>query len=111
MAQVELATPGRAGGVSPLFESQQGADAVRSPVPLLLFEQVSKWYGTVLALNQVTPCWTMPKNWSTRPVRVPPRTLKRNLNLAPGATVPVTATMRVGEIQLGSCSGLAWRAG
>jgi ABC-2 type transport system ATP-binding protein len=54
MAQVELATPGRAGGVSPLFESQQGADAVRSPVPLLLFEQVSKWYGTVLALNQVT---------------------------------------------------------
>src|ERR1700743_1500107 len=22
--------------------------------PLLLFEQVSKWYGTVLALNQVT---------------------------------------------------------
>src|SRR5688572_11745918 len=24
------------------------------PAPLLLFEQVSKWYGTVLALNQVT---------------------------------------------------------
>jgi ABC-2 type transport system ATP-binding protein len=55
MAQVELATPGRAGGVSPLFESQQGAGAPRLPsVPLLLFEQVSKWYGTVLALNQVT---------------------------------------------------------
>jgi ABC-2 type transport system ATP-binding protein len=50
----------RAGGVSPLFESQpqqQGANAPRSPsdaVPLLLFEQVSKWYGSVLALNQVT---------------------------------------------------------
>src|ERR1700710_151781 len=25
-----------------------------SSPPLLLFEQVSKWYGTVLALNQVT---------------------------------------------------------
>ena len=24
------------------------------PLPLLLFEQVSKWYGPVLALNQVT---------------------------------------------------------
>ena len=28
--------------------------APRSSLPLLLFEQVSKWYGTVLALNQVT---------------------------------------------------------
>src|SRR6266511_2745591 len=51
---------GRAGGVSPLLEPvpnraaqvEQGAYATRSP--LLLFEQVSKWYGTVLALNQVT---------------------------------------------------------
>src|SRR4051812_49581594 len=25
-----------------------------SPAPVLLFEQVSKWYGNVLALNQVT---------------------------------------------------------
>jgi ABC-2 type transport system ATP-binding protein len=35
----------------------RGADAPRSPEadsPLLLFEHVSKWYGTVLALNQVT---------------------------------------------------------
>jgi len=45
----------RAGGVSPLIHSQnQGADAPRSPEPLLLFEQASKWYGSVLALNQVT---------------------------------------------------------
>jgi ABC-2 type transport system ATP-binding protein len=28
--------------------------AERSDAPLLLFERVSKWYGTVLALNQVT---------------------------------------------------------
>src|SRR5437867_11933458 len=55
----------RAGGVSPPSEDQtyspsptpRGADASRSPeddAPLLLFEHVSKWYGTVLALNQVT---------------------------------------------------------
>src|SRR5207237_4648630 len=51
------------GGVSPLLEPvangavhvEQGAHAPRSPEqPLLLFEHVSKWYGTVLALNQVT---------------------------------------------------------
>jgi ABC-2 type transport system ATP-binding protein len=30
------------------------ADSTSSREPLLLFEQVSKWYGTVLALNQVT---------------------------------------------------------
>jgi ABC-2 type transport system ATP-binding protein len=37
--------------------SEPGAHAPRSPsesAPLLLFEHVSKWYGTVLALNQVT---------------------------------------------------------
>jgi ABC-2 type transport system ATP-binding protein len=53
---------GRAGGVSPLlapgangYVAQQGPDTPRSPAePLLLFDRVSKWYGTVLALNQVT---------------------------------------------------------
>ena len=57
MRNAELQTePRRAGGVSPLIPIHQGADAPRSPdtVPLLLFEHVSKWYGTVLALNQVT---------------------------------------------------------
>ena len=48
----------RAGGVNPpvldLIQNQ-GVQAPRTPSePLLLFEQVSKWYGTVLALNQVT---------------------------------------------------------
>ena len=54
---MELETDSRrAGGVSPLLVGEkQGADAPRSPAePLLLFEHVSKWYGTVLALNQVT---------------------------------------------------------
>jgi ABC-2 type transport system ATP-binding protein len=37
-----------------MAQVEQGADAPRSPEPLLLFEHVSKWYGTVLALNQVT---------------------------------------------------------
>src|SRR5947208_1133460 len=55
MRHVELKDAERAGGVSPLLREKQGADAPRSPaVPLLLFEHVSKWYGTVLALNQVT---------------------------------------------------------
>jgi ABC-2 type transport system ATP-binding protein len=84
MRSAELETDlGRAGGVSPLLEptlngkpqaqgeppvqhgadaqekkqdeQKQGAHAPRSPgEPLLLFEHVSKWYGTVLALNQVT---------------------------------------------------------
>ncbi|MBY0456223.1 MAG: ABC transporter ATP-binding protein [Gemmataceae bacterium] len=59
MRNAELKT-GRAAGVGPLLgtssmENQQGADAPHPPQsPLLLFEQVSKWYGTVLALNQVT---------------------------------------------------------
>src|SRR6059058_589513 len=61
-AEVHVDT-GRAGGVSPLLAPganghvlQQGADDPRPPAaaPLLLFEHVSKWYGTVLALNQVT---------------------------------------------------------
>lgn len=42
---------------SPSIPQPRGADAPRSlghTPPLLLFEQVSKWYGTVLALNQVT---------------------------------------------------------
>src|SRR6188768_701858 len=55
MRNAELQEVGRAGGVSPLFLPQQGAHAPRSPAaPLLLFERVSKWYGSVLALNQVT---------------------------------------------------------
>src|SRR5690348_14027547 len=58
----------RAGGVSPPSEPlpsdplplpaaapARAADApAPSDEPLLLFEHVSKWYGTVLALNQVT---------------------------------------------------------
>ncbi len=55
----------RAGVVRPLMNSivpnevhvHQGGSRARSPnsvEPLLLFEQVSKWYGSVLALNQVT---------------------------------------------------------
>ena len=58
MRNAEL-KPRRAAGVSPLLlddaGSQPGAHAPRSPgEPLLLFEQASKWYGSVLALNQVT---------------------------------------------------------
>src|SRR6059058_4571437 len=61
-AEVHVDT-GRAGGVSPLLAPganghvlQQGADDPRPPAaaPLLLFDRVSKWYGTMLALNQVT---------------------------------------------------------
>ncbi len=45
----------RRDGASPLFtSSEQLAAASPSPEPLLLFEHVSKWYGSVLALNQVT---------------------------------------------------------
>jgi ABC-2 type transport system ATP-binding protein len=56
---VELETESRrAGGVNPpvLDEApDQGVHTPRPPAePLLLFEHVSKWYGTVLALNQVT---------------------------------------------------------
>jgi ABC-2 type transport system ATP-binding protein len=61
MRNAELQTEiGRAGGVSsppstPAVVNPappREAHAVRSP--LLLFDRVSKWYGTVLALNQVT---------------------------------------------------------
>ncbi len=61
MRNAELQEAGRAGGVSPPVvprdeaPQNRGADAPRSPgEPLLLFEQASKWYGSVLALNQVT---------------------------------------------------------
>jgi ABC-2 type transport system ATP-binding protein len=38
----------------PLPTSAQPRSAPEAGAPLLLFEQVSKWYGAVLALNQVT---------------------------------------------------------
>lgn len=38
----------------PVTSDAPVADAPGSPEPLLLFEQASKWYGSVLALNQVT---------------------------------------------------------
>ena len=49
-------SPPRAPGIPDRLALTRGADAPRSPAdsPLLLFEHVSKWYGTVLALNQVT---------------------------------------------------------
>src|SRR6478672_10908259 len=51
MRNAELETePRRAEGVSPPSEPSY----TPSLAPLLLFEHVSKWYGTVLALNQVT---------------------------------------------------------
>jgi ABC-2 type transport system ATP-binding protein len=60
MRNAELKTH-RAGGVSPRSAApiadagSPGADAPGSVgEPLLLFEQASKWYGSVLALNQVT---------------------------------------------------------
>lgn len=39
---------------APLPNGQIQVSSDTSDTPLLLFEQVSKWYGTVLALNQVT---------------------------------------------------------
>jgi len=59
MRNAELQTePVRAGGVSPLFsdvdERTPSSGASIDAAPLLLFEHVSKWYGPVLALNQVT---------------------------------------------------------
>ncbi|WP_238389314.1 ABC transporter ATP-binding protein [Urbifossiella limnaea] len=45
----------RAAGVSPLLPDEAGKPGADAPgSPLLLFEQASKWYGSVLALNQVT---------------------------------------------------------
>src|SRR4051794_33261529 len=65
MRNAELQTEaGRAGGVSPLFPATPSAAEIDRSIPstgsavaaapLLLFEHVSKWYGSVLALNQVT---------------------------------------------------------
>jgi ABC-2 type transport system ATP-binding protein len=52
---VELETETRCAGLLKPVAVQPTADVPRPPSePLLLFEQVSKWYGTVLALNQVT---------------------------------------------------------
>jgi ABC-2 type transport system ATP-binding protein len=51
MRNGEKAAAGRTGGAV----ASRGADTPRSPeAPLLLFEHTSKWYGSVLALNQVT---------------------------------------------------------
>jgi ABC-2 type transport system ATP-binding protein len=47
------ATPPRPSGYSSP-DTHSPLTTHHSPQPLLLFEQVSKWYGTVLALNQVT---------------------------------------------------------
>src|SRR5262249_41305326 len=61
MRNAELQTPNPR--VAEQLEPQEsemlaGSDSAirnsQSAFPLLLFEQVSKWYGTVLALNQVT---------------------------------------------------------
>src|SRR6476620_12666385 len=42
-------------GPTPVPELPASAPSTQHPaLPLLLFEQVSKWYGSVLALNQVT---------------------------------------------------------
>lgn len=39
---------------SPFGSQDMGAERSRAQAPLLLFESVSKWYGPVLGLNQVT---------------------------------------------------------
>ena len=59
MRNVELQTPthGLVPVAQPVIAAGTGSElhAPRSALePLLLFEHVSKWYGTVLALNQVT---------------------------------------------------------
>jgi ABC-2 type transport system ATP-binding protein len=46
-------TPATAGSLVPV-RTEQSHRPPESRAPLLLFEQVSKWYGSVLALNQVT---------------------------------------------------------
>ena len=47
-------SPTPAGRAAEAPDSAPRAPRAASSAPLLLFEQVSKWYGTVLALNQVT---------------------------------------------------------
>ena len=57
MRNAELQT-GRAGARDPRSPHSNGGGHTHYPPqpqqPLLLFEHVSKWYGSVLALNQVT---------------------------------------------------------
>jgi len=54
-------SPTPAGRAAEAPDSAPRAPRAASSAPLLLFEQVSKWYGTVLALNQVTLALT---GWS-----------------------------------------------
>src|SRR5689334_3097685 len=46
--------PAPASASSPLTTDHSSLTPSPEPAPLLLFEHVSKWYGSVLALNQVT---------------------------------------------------------
>src|ERR1044071_3403440 len=49
-----LETPADSPVALPVGPAPSALSTQHSALPLLLFEQVSKWYGPVLAINQVT---------------------------------------------------------